>query len=115
MPLVAPVLETVVVRWLNAQPGLALARPFHAGALLHGMASDASLAWPPERQGVTIHDVIPWTVDIPRSATKRHLESQRRRLPRCAAIIAVSPAAANQAIDQLALDPAPVHAVPEGV
>jgi glycosyltransferase involved in cell wall biosynthesis len=115
MPLLPPVLDALLVRWLNAQPGLALARPFHSGALLHGMASDASLVWPPERQVVTIHDVIPWTVDIPSSATKRHIESQRRRLPRCAAIIAVSPAAANDAINELALDPSRVHVVPEGV
>jgi len=115
MPLLPPPLDTLAVRWLNAQPGLALARPLHAGALLHGMASDASLVWPPERQVVTIHDVVPWTMDIPMSATKRHIESQRRRLPRCAAIVAVSPAAANEAVAELGLDPSRVHVVPEGV
>ncbi len=115
MPLVPPFLDTWVTRWLNAQPGLTLARPFHAGSLLHGMASEASVAWPAARQVVTVHDVIPWTMDIPVSATKRHVENQRRRLPRCAAIIAVSPSGANEAITELKLDPARVHVVPEGV
>lgn len=115
MPLLPPVFDSLAVRWLNAQPGLALARPFHAGALLHGMASEASQVWPLERQVVTIHDVVPWTMDIPMSATKRHIESQRRRLPRCAAIVAVSAAAATEATAELGLDPSRVHVVPEGV
>src|SRR5258708_2613393 len=97
MPLLPPVFDTLALRWLNAQPGLALARPFHAGALLHGMASEASQVWPPERQVVTIHHVIPWTMDIPMPPTTRPSASQRRRLPRCAAIVAGSPTRAKGA------------------
>ena len=54
-PRLPPARDTWVVRWLNAQPGLALARPGHPGAVLHGMASEASLTWPPGRQVVTLH------------------------------------------------------------
>ena len=114
-PAIPPVRDTLAVRWLNAQPGLALARPFHRGALLHCMASEASMVWPPERQVVTIHDVIPWTMEIPHSMTRRHLEGQRRRLPLCGAVIAVSQSAASEAVAELGLDPGRVHVVPEGV
>jgi glycosyltransferase involved in cell wall biosynthesis len=114
-PPLRPRRDTLVVRWLNAQPGLALARPRHPGALLHGMASEASLAWPPGRQVVTLHDVIPWTRDIRTVPTKRYIDYQASRLRSCAAIIAVSQTAGAEAIEQLGLEASRVHIIPEGV
>ena len=114
-PPMDPRKDTLVVRWLNAQPGLALARPRRPGALLHGMASEASLAWPPERQVVTLHDVIPWTMDIRTMPTRRHIAYQASRLRRCAAIIADSETAGAEAIERLNLDASRVHVIPEGV
>ncbi len=114
-PWLRPRRDTLVVRWLNAQPGLALVRARHPGALLHGMASEASLAWPPGRQVVTLHDVIPWTRDIRTIPTKRYIDYQASRLRRCATIIAVSKSAAAEAIEQLGLEASRVHVIPEGV
>jgi glycosyltransferase involved in cell wall biosynthesis len=107
--------DTLVGRWLNAQPWLALARLRHRGVLLHGLASEAATAWPARRQVVTLHDVIPWTRDIRTAPTRRYLDYQAERLRRCAAIICVSQTAATEAIEQLGLEPSRVHVVPEGV
>jgi glycosyltransferase involved in cell wall biosynthesis len=110
-----PARDTWALRWLNAQPGLGLARARHPGAILHGMASEASIAWPPKRQVVTLHDVIPWTMDIRTKPTRRHIAYQASRLRRCAAIVAVSKTGADEATVRLKLDASRVHVVPEGV
>ena len=107
--------DSWVARWINAQPALALARLAHSGALLHGMASEASIAWAPHRQVVTIHDTVPWTLGRRNAITSRHLAAQKRRLRRCAAIIAVSDSVAAEAIERLGLDAGRTHVVPEGV
>ena len=107
--------DSWVARWVNAQPALALARLYRGGALLHGMASEASAFWPAARQVVTLHDTVPWTVAGRNAITRRHLASQMRRLRRCAAIIAVSDSVAAEAIDRLGLYAKRVHVVPEGV
>jgi glycosyltransferase involved in cell wall biosynthesis len=114
-PRLRPGGDTLVVRWLNAQPGLALARARNGAALLHGMASEASLVWTPERQVVTLHDVIPWTRRIRTMPTRRYIDYQASRLRRCRAIIAVSETVGGEAIERLGLEASRVHAIPEGV
>lgn len=114
-PLTPPPHDSWVARWVNSQPALALARLGGGGALLHGMASEASVAWAPARQVVTIHDVVPWTGARPNAITRWHLAAQARRLRDCAAVIAVSDTVAAEAIDRLGLDGGRVHVVPEGV
>jgi alpha-1,3-rhamnosyl/mannosyltransferase len=79
------------------------------------MASEASLAWPPTRQVVTLHDVIPWTRDIRAMPTRRYIDHQASQMRRCAAIIAVSKTAGAEAIEELGLDASRVHVIPEGV
>jgi glycosyltransferase involved in cell wall biosynthesis len=113
--LLPPARDTWAIRWLNAQPGLALARARHPGVILHGMASEASIAWPPERQVVTLHDVIPWTMDIRTMPTRRHIAYQASRLRRCAAIIADSETAGAEALERLNLDRSRVHVAAAGV
>jgi glycosyltransferase involved in cell wall biosynthesis len=114
-PLTPTFHDSWVARWVNAQPALALARLGNGAALLHGMASEASVAWPPDRQVVTLHDIVPWTHIGGHPITQRHLAAQMGRLRRCAAIIAVSDIVAAEAIDRLDLEPGRVHVVPEGV
>jgi glycosyltransferase involved in cell wall biosynthesis len=114
-PLTPPPHDSWVARWVNAQPALAVARLASRGALLHGMASEASVAWDPARQVVTLHDTVPWSVAGRNPVTRRYLAAQMRRLRRCAAIIAVSDSVAAEGVDRLALDPERVHVVPEGV
>jgi glycosyltransferase involved in cell wall biosynthesis len=79
------------------------------------MASEASLAWPPRRQVVTLHDVIPWTRESRSLLTRGYIDYQAARLRRCGAIIAVSETVAGEAIERLGLEASRVHVVPEGV
>jgi glycosyltransferase involved in cell wall biosynthesis len=90
MPPLPPPHDSWAVRWLNAQPALALARGRGWGRLLHGMASEASLAWPAARQVVTVHDVIPWGMVGLNPVSRRFLATQAHVIRRCAAVIAVS-------------------------
>jgi glycosyltransferase involved in cell wall biosynthesis len=115
MPPLPPPHDSWAVRWLNAQPALALARGRGWGRLLHGMASEASLAWPAARQVVTVHDVIPWGMVGLNPVSRRFLATQAHVIRRCAAVIAVSDTVAAEATAVLDLDPSRVHVVPEGV
>jgi glycosyltransferase involved in cell wall biosynthesis len=114
-PPLPPAHDSWAIRWLNAQPALAVARARGSGALLHGMASEASVAWPAQRQVVTVHDVVPWGIAGFNPVTRRFLATQAHLIRRCAAVIAVSKSVASDATRVLQLDPARVHVVPEGV
>jgi glycosyltransferase involved in cell wall biosynthesis len=114
-PPLPPPHDSWAVRWLNAQPPLAVARARGLGRLLHGMASEVSLAWPAKRQVVTVHDVVPWGIPGLNPMTRRFLATQAHLIRRCAAIIAVSDSVAVEATRVLDLDPGLVHVVPEGV
>lgn len=110
----APPSEAWAVRFGWAQPVVGAMALLHAAQLVHGLASDPVLPWPLHRQVVTLHDVLPWTMTRRANGlTAAYLSMQRRRLRRCAAVIAVSQATADEAIDVLALDPLRVHVVPE--
>jgi alpha-1,3-rhamnosyl/mannosyltransferase len=79
------------------------------------MASEASIAWPAQRQVVTVHDVVPWGIPGLNPVTRRFLATQAHLIRRCAAVIAVSDSVAGEATRVLDLDPGRVHVVPEGV
>jgi glycosyltransferase involved in cell wall biosynthesis len=112
----SPPQESWVMRFASAQPVIGPRALAHRAQLVHGMASDPVLLWPPARQVVTLHDVVPWTsVFASGSLTSRYLAMQKRRLLRCGAVIAVSAFTATAAVEVLGLDPARVHVVPEGV
>lgn len=114
-PPMAPPHDSLAIRWLNAQPSLAVARARGWGTLLHGMASEASAAWPADRQVITVHDVIAWSLPGLKPLTRRFLATQAHLIRRCAAVIAVSNTVAGEAITVLDVDPQRVHVVPEGV
>ena len=111
-----PKREYWFTRYLNAQPAIRSTARAHRPNILHCMATDPSLVVPLHRQVVTVHDVIPWTESARMAAPDRiFLSFQRSRFRRCAAVIAVSDAVAAEATERLALDPARVHVVGEGV
>ena len=104
-------------RYLDAQPTLLATAARVRPDLVHATGSEAMLAWPLRRQVVTVHDVYPWaTVDSDTDPRLRaYLAWQRRRLRRCAGIIAVSESVADQVSSLLGVAEARVHVVPEGV
>jgi len=112
-----PPREAWVVRYANAQPALLRTAALRRPALVHATATDPAALWPLRRQVVTVHDVVPWTMERApgRSATARYLDWQRGRFRRCAAVIAVSDAVAAEAVEVLRLDSARVTVVPEGL
>jgi glycosyltransferase involved in cell wall biosynthesis len=114
-PPLPPPHESWAVRWLNAQAPLAVARARGWGTLLHGMASEASLAWPAHRQVVTVNDVIPWGLIGLNLVTRRYLATQAHLIRRSAAVIAISDTVAAEATRVLDLEPRRVHVVPLGV
>jgi glycosyltransferase involved in cell wall biosynthesis len=108
--------EVWTMRWLHGQRGLLATAMRQRPHLLHGMASEAAALWPPDRQVVTVHDVLPWTDATARlRGNALYLSFQRRKISRCGAIIAVSEVSAREAIARLGLDPERVHVIPEGV
>jgi glycosyltransferase involved in cell wall biosynthesis len=117
LPRRAPLRNAMTVRWLHAQPRLAVSALLSRPALVHAMASEPALGVPLHRQVVTVHDVVPWEPGwaAPSSVTGRYLAWQRDRFRRCAAVIAVSDRVAAEAAERLRLDPARVHVVAEGV
>jgi len=114
-PIHAP--ESWVRRYLYAQPWISVEALRRRAHIVHAMASDPVLGWPLRRQVVTLHDAAPWTTHRPAegTATFRYLEFQRRRIKRCAAVIAVSEIAAQEAETILAVPTQQIHVVPEGV
>ncbi|MFN2464925.1 MAG: glycosyltransferase family 4 protein [Candidatus Dormibacteria bacterium] len=111
-----PPRESWAVRFAWAQPYIGPAARLHRADLVQCLASDPALFWPLRRQVVTLHDVIPWAAETPRGGvTGRYLAMQRRRLRRVGAVIAVSQATADEAVNILDLDPARVTVVPEAV
>lgn len=111
-----PLIESWEIRWLNGQAGLVKEAVRGRRRLLHGLASEAALVWVPERQIVTLHDVVPWSRQADRRGVRAaYFGFQRRRLRKCAAIIAVSDVVAVEATEILDLDPDRVRVVPEGV
>jgi glycosyltransferase involved in cell wall biosynthesis len=112
-----PLRDSWALRWLNAQPPLAVAALRQRPHLMHGMASDPIAVWPRRRQVVTVHDVIPWSPGrvAAGSWTARYLAFQRRGFAGCAAIIAVSDAVAGEAVRAFGLDERRVHVIAEGV
>jgi glycosyltransferase involved in cell wall biosynthesis len=114
-PPLGPPHESWAVRWLNAQPALAVARARGWGQLLHGMASEASITWPARRQVVTVQDVIPWGLPAVNPVTRRYLATQAHLIRRCAAVIVSSETVAAEATSLLGLEPERLHVVPLGV
>lgn len=110
-----PPSEAWVMRFASAQPLVAPLAAAHRAQLVHGLASDPVLFWPLARQVVTLHDVLPWTTVRGGRLTPAYLAMQRRRLRRCGAVIAVSQATADEAVDVLGLDRARIHVVPEAM
>jgi glycosyltransferase involved in cell wall biosynthesis len=112
-----PLRESWAVRWLHAQPRLAVAAISQRPQLMHGMASDPIAVWPLRRQVVTVHDVIPWEPGrVPSHTwTARYLALQRRRFRHCAAVIAVSNVVAAEAAEALRVDEGRIHVIAEGV
>jgi len=108
--------EYWVTRYLNAQPAIRSTVRASSADVVHCTATDPALVVSLRRQVVTVHDVIPWTERGRMAAPDRaFLAFQRSRFRRCGAVIAVSDAVAAEATETLALDPARVHVVGEGV
>lgn len=109
--------ESWIRRYLYAQPWIAGDAVRRRAHIVHATASDPVLGWPLKRQVVTLHDVAPWTTHAPPAGTPtfRYLQLQRRRIARCAAVIAVSDTAAAEAETALGVKSERIHVVPEGV
>src|SRR5437899_12824165 len=61
--------ESWVRRYLYAQPWIIGRALVSRPDLVHAMATDPVLVWPPSRQVVTVHDVAPWTTHVPPRGT----------------------------------------------
>ena len=87
--------------------------------LIHGVGGEPVLGFPMSRQVVTIHDVEMWRGAVtpgPAGAARRlYAALLAPTLRMCAAVIAVSDATRDEAIETLHLDPERVHVVPHGV
>jgi glycosyltransferase involved in cell wall biosynthesis len=117
VPPVGPPKDSWAWRFVSAQPWIVGRALSWRAELVHGMASDPLMGWPLLRQVVTVHDVAAWTTHAPppSSPTGRYLAFQRRRLPRCAAVIAVSDVVGDDLARALRVPRDIIHVVPEGV
>lgn len=99
-----------------AQPGITATVLRERPQLLHGLGSDASLAFPLGRQVVTVHDVVPWTKVTPAaSATHAYLALQRRLLHRVGAVIVPGEPIAADVVETLGVEPERISVVPHGI
>jgi glycosyltransferase involved in cell wall biosynthesis len=108
-------------RWLRGQPWALAAAAAHRPAVVHGPAGEPVIGWPLRHQVVTVHDVVPWTAgpggrsSPARRGLAAQLAVQRGLLRRCAALIAVSPTVAGEAVEALGVSRSRLHVVGEGV
>jgi len=112
----APAREYWFWRFMNAQPAIREAARAHHADVVHCLTTDPSVAAPLDRQVVTVLDVVPWRE--PKRMTKPDrvfLSLQKGRFRRCAGIIAISDAVAEEATDTLSLEPTRVHVIGLGV
>lgn len=106
-------------RFLRAQPGLLRTARRLKPDVAHGLGGEPIVGLSSSRQVVTIHDVEMWRATGPTRPRDVVLRAYAMSLlglyRRCAALIAVSRASAEEAITTLDVAPERVHVVPEGV
>lgn len=111
--------ESRPYRWARSQPALTRDALRASPHLVHGLSGEPLLAWPLDRQVVTVHDVEMWRSPAPPGLRGRglrlHGRTQAALLRRCAAVIAVSRVSADEVSATLGVAPERVHVVSHGV